>query len=784
MASWRRILRRDTDRSEPSGPPAPPPLRRPTALRCADLDVYLACVLDRAVVQERVGGRCYPVLGGGAGVEPAPIDALPSLELTRGRDAAELVDLCEQRLRGADVGPARVLVVGADEYALLGAAFALATGRRLVRLREGLHELTGRPDLRSDGSLLVLLPPWRLAARSLPEMLEAAAPALADGGSGAPGLGLLTGATPAVLSATLARLAARGAPGAPSGRYYHYAPTSLPLDASADLEILDGRADPTLLLRETTDAAAPFVIVQGHGHHYCFSRGFLCSSRGSGDPRECVGGMTCVHGHGDLSRESIRAFDLRSDVVLLDSCSSGNFQRQPEPGSNVALALLEGEVCSVVTPASLSSPMPLTPYLCWERLVRGSPLGEVVSVLNAHVLDSRRVPHNYVLFGDPELRPFEAGDASVTEATARSLHEGTWRVDVAAGPGVRALLVREPALAEHAARRALYVDLPAGEGNAMAAQVVGVRGGALELLVVCERWKDGPPPYVLLTTSPPYDEEVFEDALLLRERARRDALEPDEPGSCFAEPGDEGFAEDPVAALDALLAGFETVVASYRGHSPFLSGQYEEFAAAGTEARSWLVLAGQALLERFVSVTNTLSQPCTHFAGTRGVQAERVQWRPSACAACGGTVRIEEYRVGLRPEYRRTWSICEACRGTRDWEPGFADFALELPAALRPGTAATARVRVENPLPRRLPIHVAVAPRPRDGAGPPIEIQPARLWRTVEPGAALDESLELLAPESMIPHQHEVRAFVSWNGVLGFASGMVEVGESANDMPA
>jgi len=159
--------------------------------------------------------------------------------------------------------------------------------------------------------------------------------------------------------------------------------------------------------------------------------GNLCSRRVRGDESDldCIEGMVCYNAAWPRSPAS----SLLVDVALLDSCNTANFRHRPRGTDSLAVRLLDGYASAVISPFWSNQPMVTTPFVAWEALANGAPLGDVCEKLNATNCWTNPVEAPFVLFGDPEMVAFDCppDPSRIILSDANAMGGGRWHLDCA-----------------------------------------------------------------------------------------------------------------------------------------------------------------------------------------------------------------------------------------------------------------------------------------------------------------------------------------------------------------
>jgi hypothetical protein len=757
----------------------------PLVLECEALPEYLACVLDLDELTRLQGRIAFPVLSGLPSSVPdtaeppefegSPYRGSPSFGALAGLPLEALLGHCLEvpaiRSRATRTRSC-CLLAGRDEYALLGAAYGIATARALVHVPRLVGALDLPPALEDFDEVLVFLAPGTLARPEIGGVWER----LQGTARGRPRrFGILTASDARGLSRLLARIRL-ARPVEPCGRIYdfHRFKTGV---ATQDPELQEIQ-DPSQscgLREETTTNAAPLVILRGHGNQFCFSSGALCSGRRAWDSedRTCVHGMECKL-HDDLPSWQLTPVErMRSRVIVLDSCYSASFTTQLEPGRNLALRLLDGRAMAVVAPSRINEFYALTPYVLWAHLRLGETVGEAVRALSDVLVAKRNAYEPFLLFGDPDMTPFacERRAPPVLEWIER---EHGWQAELPC-TGSSVSLYRcddEGFLA--CAREVLPCFLPeqATGGRPIFELLSADLHGHRDLLVV---WRGAPPDSPLrvnLVTEPPLQRTTFLAAKELLWESLQSlvqlSLNPSlSPGTT---PGyAETLSATPAAQeLESLLHSSEPSVVHGLTQAIHTIEDYQRLAEIEAQILQRGMEASEELLESFSQACGYSSTILGVFDLARGVQMEGTGPSSSACPECSLPLVVTTYTVGVSPCQRRRQWECDRCHLICDFDSPEPLARLSGPSSLVRDSSHEYVLSGVNDatLPAFVRCKLAVKKRATDAHGFEVGEVEGPSW--IGPGAEFAFRCTLGPDKELPAHGYRLQAFLALNGRLGF----------------
>ncbi len=741
---------------------------------CSSPQEYVAAVLDLGEIGQSVGAPCFPILRESRA--SAPITRYPgreiptheyspssSLETTRGLDHLGLAGLLLERCRKSSGGAAAVALDLSSTTAIVGLAHALHASKE-VRSFEGPASLRGIGD---GGSLTLLLSRARLREIGLDAFVQA----LGKNGTASAAWGIWTGDDDSQLSVSVAKRHLDRGHSRPQARVYWMLDEAPPFGGDADFQVLACSPLETAELANLYSQPTPVAFFQGHGRSYCFSSGRLCTSDEEALARgRCVGSYQCIYRGSAKGNAIVSVKRLRADVVVLNTCSSSNLHSTGD-GTNLVTHLLASTPGAVIAPHRLPLMHPLLAIVGWDQLRRGASLGGMTKALNALLAHDYNDVAQFVLFGDPESRPFSSqchGELEVTPPKSSS------------------------AIAEYGlppARRCVEsFRIPASHEYPVHGFLGAEAGGVVQVLPDgegCDRvllsWPEAHPQRssrVVITPIPPLPDALLTtaDAILTHWDELFGSTLPDELD------GDEGPDDaDPQASarleLEAALRSLEPHLPGILGHPHKINVNAEELRRCRDDLERLILAANAGLLEEIWENGRFAIHFHSPYKATRGVRfLENRFVEAPRCGGCEGPLQRRLYRIGLRRPQLRSLCECERCDLVCDIHADLPILCLQGPQALAAGSSERYALEIENPLPVEAVVHAragVVLPETDDSA--PFELEVGGDGVFIPPGERQRIVCEVWAAPTVPRHRYRLQVYVCLNGRAGKASRSIVV---------
>lgn len=763
------------------------------ALACSDARAYAAELLDGGFESSASNRSSFPILGSaaecggglplpGGEVRIVPSQHLPSGDALTGSAESDVYAAMADRVaRPAVVPEALCAVLDREGFTLVAAAHALAAGKALFRFssRETLRaELNRRPGW---GSLTVVLDDAFLAQHGLGWLIESL-----EGEDSGPARnerhgpwGILSAATPEELSRRIAQIHLRRPAKDVRGEIYEFdafPPMSLNIGG---LQVLPGLEFQGDVARRLAQTAPPFLAIRSHGRVFCAARGNLCMGerRPPDGELRCVGGMDCTEQYYTEDVPGIHARELRADVVLLDSCASGNHVAAPT-GRSLAGALLEGSATAVFATYRSSNGVLMTPILAWVLCRLGWRLGEIARFLNDCTPTDSGERGSFVLFGDPEATAFDVPRRDAVPLTVTRIGSGAWSAAAALSDPPATLFVSEAheLLAD-------IEDVPlhvfsAGEGEpGVVAQAFPLRQRGQLFVLALHPETTGKKIAIALSGAPAVRAARVAAASELAERTSRFPVPTRPPGPEGGWPG----GEPSLSAGEELigwLGEYERLLAT-SPHRPILQpGSYQELARA--EA-SLVELGCRANLELLGAVRQDLEHSAlmiNRWLEQRGGRLLSDRRSAHSCPYCAAALEERTYRIGVLPAEERRLLECEGCEAVIDEWRGAPWFQLDGPKVVPRGALARYVVRGCVPAePAESFVHSLVEVFHGEAAPGRYEIEPGHAGGLEAAGESIEHVFYVDVPEAAPLHRYYFKSLVSINGQLIFLFRSITVSE-------
>lgn len=755
-------------------------------LKCRSSNEYLAAFADIAEIERELGAAVVPSF--------PPTESTPSCEYQPSSTFAdisrfteiELLEWCEAKTQDDDDGKPSCIIGTDDAFALYGAAYSIAVGKRVLlwRASQSLRQVTSR--IGNSRSVTFILSPRKLAASSIDQLRDLVnAPVNVSGSSQSASdrsWGIITASSIASISRLVGRLIVR----APASNRRLQIVTRLSIDApdSRDVDVICLPNHPDA--RRLADcASSSFVTFSGHGRSYCGLDGNLCSidKFRPADDRRCVGGYECAFPGFDR----VPVSDLPLDVVLIDSCSTANFQTlgpgQPV-GTNLAIRMLDGQATCVLSPWRSSRSVAFAPYFAWRLAASGMPIGQVCLRLNRAISSSLLVPEPFLLLGDPEMQVYSPPYKQLGRVDATRLCENRWELSMSGpfdGVEVGECFDEELAAASTLAPMNCIGIIPGFAQPQIQCLPSASGKSPMYTIIIWTKCPESLTARLEVTNEPLFDDDTAEIA-----RQLQAALPLSGPWTQLYSSNSTESAELDVAHLDQTLRAVDRLVATAGQCSPNSADYSSVLRAANSRVLLVCRHLNNNLIRRLINYARRDGpfMPLHEFREAMGVKYIRTEKIVTPCYRCGASVEKYSYRAGTWPGRLRYLLECERCLFFSDTETDGCPLYLEAPPTVALGSAVAARVSGQNHCTSPAVVDVAVVAGYGGVPASYFGVMPEIQSGIIAPNSTFCFNFDVSFSADLPAHLVYIHGLVVMNGRLSWAATQIEMRRPAlADLP-